>query len=438
MSEINANIIVETNPINVQVEQSEIGITVEPINLNLYTGGFGVPGGNIGQLQYNAGILAGVPNVTYISGNLSLGNIANVKITGGSNGQAIITDGNGNLTFGNVGTPNLANFANFAGNVTVSNQPNITGLGTLTGLTVNGTSNLGPVGNVIITGGTSGYYLQTDGAGNLVWSAGGGSGNGVVGGVNTQVQFNDAGLFGGNAGFTFNKATGLLTAPSITSTGNITSGNANLGNLATANYFSGNGANLTSLTGANVTGQVTYAATANSVAGANVTGTVANATHASTANTVVNAAQSNITSLGTLTSLNVSGTTSIYEAIENVALIGAQTGTYNYDLLDGGIQYSTANATANLTINFRGNSTTTANSILSNGKSITSTYVLTNGATPYQVSAVQVDSSAQTIKWVGGISPTFFANSLQSYTFTIIKTSTTPTYTVLGSMTRYA
>jgi hypothetical protein len=82
---------------------------------------------------------------------------------------------------------------------------------------------------------------------------------------------------------------GLATIDAAT--GNIVTKNANLGNLAAANFFSGNGSSLSS------------------IAGANVTGTVANATHASTANTVTTAAQPNITSVGTLTSLTVSGNT---------------------------------------------------------------------------------------------------------------------------------
>ena len=41
-------------------------------------------------------------------------------------------------------------------------------------LTVSSTSELGPAGNVKITGGTSGQMLTTDGAGNLSWTTGGG------------------------------------------------------------------------------------------------------------------------------------------------------------------------------------------------------------------------------------------------------------------------
>jgi len=36
-----------------------------------------------------------------ISGNINLGPVTSVKITGGSNGQAVTTDGNGNLSFNN-------------------------------------------------------------------------------------------------------------------------------------------------------------------------------------------------------------------------------------------------------------------------------------------------------------------------------------------------
>ena len=144
------------------------------------------------------GVGAGSANLD-VSGNFNLtigkaylGSNANVKITGGSNGYVLTTDGTGNLSWststssnanyanyagnafsvnvgnivgiGNIATINIdgntsnwlrgdgtwaniaagggdANFANFAGNVTVSSQPNITSLGTLTSLTVSGLAN---------------------------------------------------------------------------------------------------------------------------------------------------------------------------------------------------------------------------------------------------------------------------------------------------------
>ena len=57
---------------------------------------------------------------------------------------------------------------------------------------------------------------------------------GIPGGSNTQIQFNDAGEFGGSANFTFNKSTNVLTV-----TGNIAGTNVNAGNLLTANYVAG-------------------------------------------------------------------------------------------------------------------------------------------------------------------------------------------------------
>jgi hypothetical protein len=88
------------------------------------------------------------------------------------------------------------------------------------------------ISNVHISGGTNGYVLQTDGTGNLSWTAqtGGGGGNGVPGGSNTQVQFNDAGVFGGADNFTYDKITNVFNAE------NITGNTANLGNL----YVEGN------------------------------------------------------------------------------------------------------------------------------------------------------------------------------------------------------
>lgn len=81
---------------------------------------------------------------------------------------------------------------------------------------------LGDVGNVKINGGASGYVLQTDGTGNLSWTpqTGGGGGIGIPGGADSQIQFNKAGVFGGNAGFTYNLITNTMTV-----------GNANIANV---------------------------------------------------------------------------------------------------------------------------------------------------------------------------------------------------------------
>jgi hypothetical protein len=105
-----------------------------------------------------------------VTGKTNVGAVGNLVITGGSNGQALITNGNGTLSWGNVSSGN-ANYANFSGSVTTAAQGNITSVGTLTGLTVSGTTNLGAVGNVKVSGGSNGQVLLTDGNGNLTWSS---------------------------------------------------------------------------------------------------------------------------------------------------------------------------------------------------------------------------------------------------------------------------
>lgn len=67
------------------------------------SGGSGSPGGSNTQLQFNDnGSFGGIPNVTFISGNLNLGNVSNVKLNGGVNNEVIRTDGNGNLSFTSI------------------------------------------------------------------------------------------------------------------------------------------------------------------------------------------------------------------------------------------------------------------------------------------------------------------------------------------------
>jgi hypothetical protein len=322
-----------------------------------------------------------------------------------------VVDESGNYTFNNVtATGNLvtsnANLGNVAvanyvtGTLTTNAQPNVTSLGTLSNLTVTGNISAGNI--------KTNSLLYANGS---PWAIGTST---TVAGSNTQIQFNDSSSFAGSANLTFDKTTDTLSVtniiangssltsltganvtgqvsnaliagtvytnaqPNITSvgtltslviTGNITSGNANLGNLVTGNFFSGSGNLLSNIQGGNVTGQVSYAAIANSVAGANVSGqvayaatanavaggnvfgAVASATVADSANSVTGAnvsgqvgnslvagtvytnAQPNITSVGTLTSLTVTG---------NITAGNANLGTGNL--------ITTGNVSANILI----------------------------------------------------------------------------------------
>lgn len=82
------------------------------------------------------------------------------------------------------------------------------------GGTTGGEINLGTVSNVKLNGGTNGYFLQTDGAGNLTWTSSVGTVTipGTPGGSSTQLQYNNAGNFGGDSRLSFDVITGNLWA----------------------------------------------------------------------------------------------------------------------------------------------------------------------------------------------------------------------------------
>ena len=116
----------------------------------------------------------------------------------------------------------------------------------------------------------------------------------------------------------------------------------------------------------------------------------------------------------------------------------AATGTINYDITTQSVLYYTSNASANWTVNFRASSGTSLNTLMSTGQSMTVAFLVTQGATAYYNSAVQVDGSSVTPKWQGGTAPTSGnASSIDSYTYVIIKTGSAA-FTVLASQTKFA
>ena len=141
-------------------------------------------------------------------------------------------------------------------------------------------------------------------------------------------------------------------------------------------------------------------------------------------------------------SLGVSGTTmqlKLSAAAETVTIAAtAATGTVNFDVSTQSILYYTSNASANWTLNIRGDGSTTLNSIMATGQSVTVTHLVTQGGTAYYNSALTVDGSSVTPKWSGGTAPSAGnTNSVDVYTYTLIKTGS-GSFTVFASQTRYA
>ena len=236
--------------------------------------------------------------------NIPIGNITP------NTGAFTTLSASGNLTAANANLGNAVTANYFIGNgalltglpASYSNADVANYLPTYTGNLSAGNANI--TGNLV--------------AGNI--STGAGSGGNITGANLVSASF----LAGTLTTAAQPNITSVGTLSTLTVTGNILGGNANLGNAVTANYFVGNGALLTGLpagySNADVanylptyTGNLTAgnanlgnAVSANYFIG-NFYGTANSATTATTAGTVTTAAQPNITSVGTLSSLAVTG-----------------------------------------------------------------------------------------------------------------------------------
>lgn len=140
--------------------------------------------------------------------------------------------------------------------------------------------------------------------------------------------------------------------------------------------------------------------------------------------------------------LGVSGTTMqvrLSAAAETVTIAAsAASSTVNFDVSTQSILYYTNNASGNWTLNIRGDSSTTLNSIMSTGQSVTVTFLATQGSPAYYASALTVDGSSVTPKWSGGSAPTSGnTNGIDVYTYTLIKVGS-GSFTALASQTRFA
>jgi hypothetical protein len=140
-----------------------------------------------------------------------------------------------------------------------------------------------------------------------------------------------------------------------------------------------------------------------------------------------------------LTAAALTGTTKIQQILEKATVSAtAATGTINYDLLtNGSVTYYTSNASANWTLNLRGNGSTTLNNVMATGEALTIAFLVTQ-STAYYATALQVDGNAITPKWQDGTAPSSGnASSIDIYTYTVIKTGNA-NFTAFASRTKFA
>jgi len=109
---------------------------------------------------------------------------------------------------------------------------------------------------------------------------------------------------------------------------------------------------------------------------------------------------------------------------EKFATTNGATGVTALDCDTGHVHYLTAPA-GDITANF-------TNLDLTAEYATNLTVIINQGATPYEVTAVQIAGAAQTINWQGGSQPTGNANGIDSFSFTILNDG--GSFVVLGQM----
>jgi hypothetical protein len=143
-----------------------------------------------------------------------------------------------------------------------------------------------------------------------------------------------------------------------------------------------------------------------------------------------NITDSSLTSLGTLSSLSVQGTTSIQQTLESYTDLAGSFGTVEHDCSQGVVFVHTG-ASANWTANFT-NVPTTPNKVSSVA------LLINQQAVPYIPESVQINGVSQIIRWQGGVAPTGNFNKRDLVNFTFISQNTTSTtFTVLGSLSSF-
>lgn len=222
---------------------------------------------------------------------------------------------------GNASVSGYTSLGNtFIGNAVVSG--NVSGNIQAYNLTVSNLANFTSLTQLKIAGGTNGYFLQTDGSGNLSWVVGTAvAASSTAAGANTQIQFNNSGSFGGSSSLTWNNTSNTLAiGNALTVTANTT-----VGNLTTSGNI--------------VAGNITVSS--GTITTPSILNGTSNVRIATNGNVTISVGSTPNVFIVTTTSANVSGNFRV-TANANVGNIGATAGVFAGSL--SGITTITANA----------------------------------------------------------------------------------------------
>jgi hypothetical protein len=324
-------------------------------------------------------------------------------------GLIVTPDSNGDLKLQSNGTTVVT--------VTNTYYVGINNASPTTSLSVYGTTYIG--GNLQIapssliidslnSQGQSGQVLTSNGAGNVYWSSISGALSANVNAqytwVNTHTFSNTITFTGAVRANTVNAASHTVGTSTIANTTGVYTGIVNAASHTVGTNFVAN------TTGVYTTGIVNTAA---------ITGL---------SNTLT--LSGNSSTLATLLT-NAAETTTVNTTVS------ALTGTINYYVSTQSVLYFTQSAAANWTPNVAFSSTTSLDTAMNVGQTLSIAFLATQGSTAYYSSTFKIDNVSVTPKWLGGSAPGFGNPSgIDAYFYTIIKTGSA-TWTVLASSSRY-
>jgi hypothetical protein len=358
-----------------------------------------------GALKITAGGLAVFENAN-VGGYVKATTFESTQATGTAPFTVASTTAVANLQAATASKWHTARTVTFTGDVTGS-------------FTIDGSADLT---SVALTVGSDTVALGTDTTGNYV-ATGAVSGNGLSGSSSSE-----GGTFTVSSNATANNTASTIVFRD-------TNGDFSAGTI-TATAFTGP-ASQVALTATNTTAASHFITFVDSATGNENIRTDTDLTYNPNTNILTAGTFSGIISGSTV---SASSTLSIgTSTIETVSVNpAALTGATTLDCKTNSVFYYSSNAAANWTLNFRGDGSTTMNTFLSTGQSVTVVLLATQGGSAFYPTAFTVDGSAVTPKWLGGAAPTGGnASSIDSYSFTIIKTAAS-TYTVIASQARFA